>query len=190
MRKRSDSLGHCLKSAVAPAHIVIHRMCSAAEGFIIATSRSVVADIYWDQSVNVNVWVCVCAFASVCVHKVRPMSNWSSWPQGLVIQTADDTPNHHHNASFFSPPNNIHITPNRLGSLILEKEDVKEREQKPVLFSPKQKCVCDLKTELLKSTPGEFDVLHKFAFQIVCARFVIFKWATYLESIAKQIYFV
>lgn len=35
---------------------------------------------------------------------------------------------------------------------------------------------------------GEFDVLHKFAFQIVCACVIIS--ATYLENIAKQITFV
>lgn len=35
---------------------------------------------------------------------------------------------------------------------------------------------------------GEFDVLHKFAFQIFCACFIIS--AIYLENIAKQITFV
>lgn len=30
-----------------------------------------------------------------------------------------------------------------------------EGEQKPFVFCLEKKCVCDLKTELLKSTPGE-----------------------------------
>lgn len=44
--ERPAGLGHSLKSAVAPGHIVIHIVCSAAEDVVIATSRSVVADVY------------------------------------------------------------------------------------------------------------------------------------------------
>lgn len=39
-------VGHSLKSAAASGHIVIHIVCFAAEDIVIATSRSVVADVY------------------------------------------------------------------------------------------------------------------------------------------------
>lgn len=59
--ERPAGIGHTLKSAAETGHIVIHIVCSAAEDVVIATSGSVVADVYWDQSV----YVCVQGEADV-----------------------------------------------------------------------------------------------------------------------------
>lgn len=122
-------------------YIVIHLVCSTAEEIAMATSKSVVADVYWDS---------VCASVS------------ARWVWSLIVGAADlrglsfELTATQHLLCFLQA---MMFKSHWLHSERLYlKSKTSWKEQRVLVFCLKRKHVCDLKTELQPSIAGEYEM--------------------------------
>lgn len=126
--------------------VFLFTVCSAAEDVVIATSRSV---------------VCICVFVWEGERWAWCLIVGGALLRGSSSQTTDSKLNHNNaTSSFLQASHNAQITATRLWSLILEKEDVMEGEQKPAVFCLKHKCVWSKNWIAKKYTRREFESIH------------------------------